>query len=116
LSPSRYRGANDLPAEVPGAGDAEKWNWFSYRPLATVVEGAKHLGDPNNPVLRMGPYCLHANKDFMLWKPRENATFRCGLGGGVVYAPKADDVKGRWFAPRKALDIMNRPLRGCKRM
>jgi alkaline phosphatase len=37
---STYR----LPTEVPGATDAEKWNWFSYRPLATVVEGAKHQG------------------------------------------------------------------------
>ncbi len=33
-----------LPDGIPGATDAEKWNWIAYRPLATVLEGAKQQG------------------------------------------------------------------------
>nr|WP_240545026.1 alkaline phosphatase [Ectothiorhodospira shaposhnikovii] len=33
-----------LPMDVPGASEADRWDWLAYRPLATVLEGAKLKG------------------------------------------------------------------------
>lgn len=72
------------------------------------------LSDPNNPVLRIGSHLLQANKDFML-SGFAGVTVTCPLEGVVVYAPKANEGKGRWFAPRRALEAMANPRMYCHR-
>ncbi|QVL46865.1 MAG: alkaline phosphatase [Thiocapsa sp.] len=82
------------------------------RPMST------DLTNPNNPVLTIGQherFHLHANKDYVLLKRPNGTTLTCLLDGVVVYAPKADDGNGRWFAPAKAIEVIRNPLAHCSR-
>jgi alkaline phosphatase len=87
-------------------------------PSATATLG----GTTENPVLTISEpkkeqferlFELPANKDYLIWRPFENAVVTCSLDGVIVNAPKANDGEGRWFAPQKAIEVMQTPVRSC---
>jgi alkaline phosphatase len=67
-----------------------------------------------NPVLtvvrnRGQQFDLPANKDYLIWRAGKSPAKYCKLDGVIIYAPKADDSKGRWFAPQTAIDVIRTP-------
>jgi len=97
-------------------GDPDGLNQTLFVDLDSALRRATItvLNDPTNPVLRIGHFHLPANKDYALWQ-RPRAVWTCPLDGITVYAPKADEGKGRWFAPAKAIDVVRNPRQHCTR-
>ncbi len=75
----------------------------SANPVLTIVR---------NPGQR---FELPANKDYLIWRRGNSPAQLCKLDGVIVYAPKAEEGKGRWFAPRKAIDVIGGPPGLCSR-
>ena len=92
--------------------DPNGLNQTLFVDVAATYSNTTASGDSANPVLQVGRrFYLPANKDYLIWRPNRSAEYHCKLDGVVVYAPKADDGKGRWFAPREAIDIIGTPER-----
>ncbi len=72
-------------------------NLPSANPVLTVVRNPGQQFD------------LPANKDYLIWRAGRSPAKYCKLDGVIVYAPKADDGKGRWFASQKAIDVIRTP-------
>lgn len=82
--------------------------------VGATFSNTSSVGDAANPVLRIvrnpgQQFDLPANKDYLVWRAGKSPEKYCKLDGVIVYAPKADGGKGRWFAPQTAIDVIRTP-------
>lgn len=59
--------------------------------------------DSKNPLLKIGDYKLPINKDVLI----DSKGVEHKLDGIVIYAPKANDGKGKVYIPQQAVDLIN---------